>query len=167
MEYNKALERQVIELVAADRLHIPLSSLDGKLKRMKPKIAGAVYLPDGKTSFKGERVYARVEEQDTTQKARTMKEAITAFSEQYPRHGKILQGMIEEERQARETNLYFGLNEGCRLTTDDYLGIMQNLGFTEAGARNFYPELIEVSRKISRARDEERSIMLGTTLTAA
>ena len=159
---NDITERQIIDLIAADRIGIPLSSLDGKIKRMKPKLAENVYVKD---AFKGERVYARLETDDVTAKARTMKEGIATFSEQYPRYGKILEGMIAEERQARETNLYFGVNEGCRLTADDYLNVMQNLGFTEAGARSTYPVLMDVSRRISKARDgEERSIMLGTTL---
>ena len=33
---NEGLERSVIALVSADRMYIPISSLDGKLKRMKP-----------------------------------------------------------------------------------------------------------------------------------
>lgn len=163
---NETLERQIIQLIAADRIGIPLSSLDNKIKRLKPKLAADIYLPDAtKPSFEGERVYVRIETDDNaTQKARTMKEAIAAFSDKYPRHGKILEEMIAEERQVRETNLYFGVNPGCRLAADDYMEVMQNLGFTEVGAKNFYPELMDVSRRISKARDEERSIMLGTTL---
>jgi hypothetical protein len=156
---TEQLERQVIELIAADRIHIPISSIDGKLKRQKPKIAQAIQLPGAR--FQGERVYARVKVDDVTEKARTMREAIDVFAEQYPRHGKILNGLIEETRQAKETNMYFGVQEGCRLTAEDYLGVMQNLGFTEAGARNLYPELMNVSRNLARKREEERSILIG------
>ena len=156
---TETFERQIIELIAVDRLHIPISSMDGKLKRQKPKIAQAIQLPG--TRFQGERVYARVSVDDVTEKARTMRDAVDAFAEQYPRHGKILNGIIEETRQYKETNLYFGVNQGCKLTADDYLGVMENLGFTEATARNLYPELMDVSRKISRKRDEERSVLIG------
>ena len=158
MAENESLERQVIELVAADRLYIPVSSIDGKLKRMKPKLAKAIALP--KDSFKGERVYARIESENE-QKARGMKEGIELFCTKYPQYGKILTGMIEEEREVRETHLYFGMNDGRRLTADDYLGVMANLGFGPVSAKNLYHELIEVSRDIKRKRQEdERSIML-------
>jgi hypothetical protein len=164
MAENESLERQVIELVAADRLYIPVSSIDGKLKRIKPKLAQVIALPKGKTSFKGERVYARIESENE-QKARGVKEGIEIFCAKYPQYGKILTGMIEEEREVRETHLYFGMNEGRRLTADDYLGVMANLGFGPVSAKNLYHELIEVSRDIKRKRQEsERSIMLDTTL---
>ena len=70
--------------------------------------------------------------------------------------------MIEETRAAKETNLYFGIQAGCRLTSDDYMGVMTNLGFTEAQARNLYEPLIEASRTIAKKRAEgERSILIG------
>ena len=157
---SETLERQIIELVASDRIDIPISSLSGKLKRMKPKLAKAFDLAEYKGDFVGERVYARVVE-DETLKARGMKEGIELFCGQYPRYGQILKGYIEEQRAIKEVNMYFGVNSGSKLTSDDYVGIMKNLGFSEAGAKNLYPELMDVSRKISRKRDEERSILVG------
>lgn len=54
------------------------------------------------------------------------------------------------------------MNEGCRLTSEDYMKVMTGLGFSEARAEGMYQELMTVSRKISRARDgEERSILAG------
>lgn len=153
------IERQLIQLIAADRLDIPISSMSGKLKRMKPKLAQEVNF--GGDAYEGDRVYARVRVDDATQKARTMSQAIGVFSEQYPRHGAVLQGLIEETRIARETSLYFGVNPGCRLTADDYLGVMSNLGFTENQARSLYIPLMDASRNISKKRDEERSILIG------
>ena len=38
------LERQLIEIVATDRIDVPISSMSGKLKRRKPKLAKAVDL---------------------------------------------------------------------------------------------------------------------------
>lgn len=35
-------ERQLIELIATDRIEMPISSMSGKLKRQKPKLAQAV-----------------------------------------------------------------------------------------------------------------------------
>jgi len=156
---NKTLERQVIELIAADRIFITASSIDNKLKRMRPKLAQAIELP--RNQYSGQRVYARIKEEDETGKARTISEAVDTFSARYPKYGQILNGLIAEKRTAKETNMYFGVNPGCRLTAEDYLGVMANLGFTEARARNLYEPLIESSRAIARKRDEERSILIG------
>jgi len=157
---TETLERQIIELIATDRIDVPISSMSGKLKRQKPKMAQLVDLSEYDGNFEGNRVHARVEEEDRM-KARGMSDAIDEFAEQYPRHGEILRGMIAEQRVVRESHLYFGVNPGCKLTADDYLGVMQNLGFSEATARSLYPELMDVSRKISRKRDEERSVLIG------
>lgn len=151
------LERQLIGLIAVDRLDIPISSMSGKLKRMKPKLASAVDLPRG--SFYGERAYARVEAEDRL-KARTMSEAVTEFCEAYPTPGRALTQMIEDKRAVSETHLYFGMNEGCRLTADDYLGVMADLGFSESQARALYEPLMDASRSIAKKRYEERSVML-------
>jgi hypothetical protein len=156
---NETLERQVIELVAADRFDIPVSSLSGKLKRMKPKLAKAIEVPSN--YFQGQRVYARVESEDCM-KARGMKEGIAAFSQEYPKYGEILNSYIEGERIQKETHLYFGMQPGCRLTADDYLGVMSSLKFTDAQARALYGTLIDVSRDIASKRQEkERSVMIG------
>jgi hypothetical protein len=157
------LERQIISLIARDRLDIPISSMSGKLKRRKPKIAKAIDVALDEDSFEGNRVYARVEYEDKD-KARTLKEGISAFSKKFPKYGKILDGLIAEKRAYKETHLYFGMNEGCRLTADDYVGVMTDLGFTEGQAVALYQPILDVSRKISRKRDEERRIMIDSTL---
>ncbi len=157
---NEQLERQVIELVAADRLFIPVSSMDNKLKRRREKMAMAIELPESR-QYRGERVYARTEDEDKM-KARTMKEAVAEFREKYPSHGKVLDGIIAEKRLQRETHLYYGVREGCRLTSDDYLNVMKDLGFGPESAKSLYHELIEVSRNLKRKRAEtERSILVG------
>jgi len=158
---TEQLERQVIELVAADRAYIPVSSIDGKLKRLRVKLAQAITVPNGK--YTGERVFARIDDEDCM-KARGVKEGIEEFAKQYPKHASILNGLIEEKRMERETHLYFGINSGCRLTAEDYLGVMSTLGFTETQARTLYAPLIETSRAIAKKRDEERSVMIGSTL---
>ena len=165
METNKMTntERQVIELIAADRIYRPISSIEGKLKRMRPKLARAIDLGK-KGSFQGDRTYARLDETDRM-KSRTMKEAVANFTEAFPRYGKILSGYIEEQRALRETNLYFGTNPNSRLTADDYMKVMGDMGFTETGARNLYPELMNVSRNLAKKRKEtERSILVNSTL---
>jgi hypothetical protein len=153
------MEKRVIELVAADRLYIPISSMSGKLQRARPKLAKATGLNDGDEFF-GERTYARVESGETMN-ARGMKDGIEKFSTEFPRHGKILKGYIEEQRAKSETNLYFGMNPGTRLNQDDYLSVMSDLGFSESAARNLYQPLMDASRNISRARNgEERSVLI-------
>jgi len=153
-------ERQVLELIATDRIHIPISSMEGKLKRRKPKLGKAVDMRDYGATFEGDRCYARVESENK-EKARGMKEAVAEFGAEFPKYGRILQGKIDEKRTSRETHLYFGTNEGSRLTADDYIGVMTDLGFTESGAKRLYPELMSISRNMSRKRDEERSVMIG------
>jgi|SRR3989344_1516210 len=153
------LETKVIQLIATDRIEIPISSMSGKLKRQKPKLAEDIDLGN-KISYQGERCYARIESEDL-QKARGMRDGIDEFAQRFPKYGTILNGIIEEKRTARETHLYFGMNENCRLSEGDYMGVMKDLGFTDTMARNLYPELMQVSRNLSRKRDEERSILIG------
>ena len=157
---NETLERQVIELIATDRIDMPISSMSGKLKRAKPKLAQAVNLAEYKDVFTGERVYARVKTEDV-EKARGMREGVQEFARKFPNYGKILEGIIQEKRKARETHLYFGVREGRRLTSEDYMGVMRNLGFSEARSESLYQELMEVSRNLSRKRAEDRSILVG------
>ncbi len=157
MENN--VEEQLVKLVAMDRIEIPISSMSGKLKRQKPKLASDINLNEYGGKFQGERVYARVEFEDKL-KARGMTEGIEEFTRQHPKYGELLSAIIEEKRSERENHLYFGMNEGSRLSSEDYVGILMNLGFTEATTRNLYPELIDVSRKISRKRDEERRVLI-------
>ena len=153
-------EKQILELVASDRLHIPLSSMYQKLKKTKKSSAEEIAESLGKVRFVGDRSYAFVKKEDK-EKARGMKEAIAEFSIDFPKYGKILQGKIAEKRTKSEEHLYFGTNPGSRLTADDYIEVMQNLGLTENTARSLYPDLMDISRKLSRSRDEERSIIVG------
>jgi len=153
------VERGLVTLIATDRIEIPISSMSGRLKRQKPKIAKEVAEGFNKR-YDGDRVYARVKEEDVM-KARGMKDGIEKFSEAHPKYGEILQDYIAEERSKREVHLQFGMYEGKRVTADDYRDVMTNLGFTEVEAEKLYPRLMEISRKISRKRDEERSVLIG------
>jgi hypothetical protein len=154
------IERKIIQLIAADRIDIPISSMSGKLKRQKPKLAEAISIPRG-TRFNGNRVYARVEVEDRL-KARSMSDAVAKYCEEHPAEGRVLTQYIEDERAVKETYLHFGVQEGKRLTAEDYLGVMQNLGFSEATSRSLYPELMDISRKMQAKREyAERSILIG------
>ncbi len=154
------IERKVIELIATDRVEIPISSMSGKLKRRKPKLVQTVSAELPRDPFFGERVYARTESEDLD-KARTLRDAVDEFKEEFPKYGAIIEGKIAEKRVKKETHLYFGINDGCRLTETDYMGVMSSLGFTPATARSLYPELIDVSRNMSKKRDEERRVLIG------
>ena len=154
-------ESQIIKLIATDRLHIPVSSFSGKLKRRQPNLARELGLKKG-MPFEGDRAYARVETDDSVMKARGMKAGIDKFEGAHPRWAKILQGYIAEERANSETHVYFGMYEDKRLTQTDYVEVMTDLGLSENSAMALYQPLMEVSRKLSRARDEgERSILIG------
>ena len=165
MEENKMeLERQVIEIVATDRIDKPISSMSGKLKRTKPKLAQAVELELPGKKFRGERVWARIDDKDLS-KARGIKEGIQKFEENFPKYAQILKGYIEEQRTIRESYLVFGMNEGCRITSQDYMGVMENLAFSPAVAEGLYPELMDISNKLKKQRDEtERSILIEQNL---
>lgn len=152
------IERKIVELVAADRIDVPISSMSGKLKRRKPKMAQAIDL-EGKRYF-GDRAFA-YERERNYMKARGVKEGIEKFAEKYPKHAKVLQKYIDEEREVRERHLVFGMKKDCIVNTNDYMGIMTNLGFTEPTAERLYPELMNISRKLKRKRDEsERKILI-------
>jgi len=161
MNINEQLERQVIDLIAADRIFIATSSMDNKLKRMRPKLAREIELEAN--SYSGERVFARVVDEEGS-KARGMKYAIEEFSRRHPNYGQEFKGLVAEQRTCAEPTLYFGMQEGRRLTAEDYLGVMSNLGFTESQSRALYTPLLETSRSLVKKRDEERSIVLGSTL---
>ena len=152
-------EKEILELIATDRIGIPISSMSGKLKRREPKLASEIDL-EGESKYLGERCYGRIEQVDLN-KARGLRAGVDEFAKRYPSYGKILNGLIEKERKEREEHLYFGMNPGCKLTEGDYMGVMKNLGFTETTSRSLYPELMTVSRNLSKKRDEERSILIA------
>src|SRR3989344_3301770 len=91
------IESLLIELIATDRINIPISSMSGKLKRREPKIGEEAASLMTKGRYSGERTYARVEEEDKM-KARGTAEGIKLFSGRYPKYGEILADLIKEER---------------------------------------------------------------------
>jgi|SRR3989338_8576964 len=154
------MEQEIIRLIARDRLEIPLSSMYQKVKKVKKSGAQTLAERLGDARFSGERTYAFVESEDK-ERARGMKEAVAEFTAEHPKYGAILLGKIAEKRVVAEEHIYFGVNPGCRLTADDYVGVMQSLGLSESVARSLYPDLINVSRKLAKAREEERSVIVG------
>tara|TARA_Y100000034_G_C6775935_1_gene346476 strand:+ start:132 stop:602 length:471 start_codon:yes stop_codon:yes gene_type:complete len=153
-------EKQILELIAVDRLDIPVSSLSGKLKRKKPVMAKSIDMEQYDGNFETDRVYARVETENLL-KAKSMRGAVDEFSEKHPKYGKILEGIIKKKRDKSETHLYFGMHEDKKLTSSDYVGVMRDLGFSEHQARRLYPQMMEFSHKLNRKRGEERSVLIG------
>ena len=154
------MEQNIIQLIAQDRLEIPLSSMYQKVKKDKQSHAKSLAERLDGRSFTGERTYASVTREDK-ERARGLKEAVAEFAAEFPKYGRILLGKVAEKRVLAEQHLYFGVNNGCRLTTDDYVGVLQSLGLSETAARNLYPSLINVSRKLEKEREEERSVIVG------
>src|SRR3989344_3147132 len=154
------MEQEIIQLIARDRLEIPLSSMYQKIKKAKSKNAKGLAERLEDARFTGERVYAFVESEDK-ERARGMKEAVAEFAAEFPKYGQILLGKVAEKRILAEDHLYFGVNPGCRLTTDDYVEVIKSTGLSESVARGLYPDLINVSRKLAKSREEERSVIVG------
>ena len=154
------MEKNLIELITQDRIEIPLSSLYQKIKRDKKRNAANISTSLKNNPFNGSRAYAFFEAEDK-ERARGVKEAVKEFTEEFPKYGAILNGKIAEKRVRSEEHVYFGMNPGCRLTAEDYIEVMESLGLSNNSARSLYPDLIDLSRKLSRAREEERSIIVG------
>ncbi len=154
------MESKIIELIARDRIEIPLSSMDQKLRRTRLSLGKEIANEVRSDAYEGERAFAYVETEDRD-KARGMTEAVKEFAEEHPKYGEILKGKIAEKRVQREEHLYFGMNPEKRITGEDYLGVMKDLGITPAVATPLYSELMNVSRKLQKARNESRSVIVG------
>jgi hypothetical protein len=162
---TQELEREVIGLIATDRLYTPSSSFDGKLERKRPKIAKAIAtlesFQETDQDFQGERAYARVETEDKS-KARGMKQGIAKFAQEFPRYGQILNGMIEEHRVKSETHLCFGMQDGKRLTKEDYLEVLTDMGLGPVTAEKYCDVALDISRNMTKKRGyAERSVLIG------
>ena len=154
------MESKIIELVARDRIEVPLSSMDQKLRRTRLSLGKELAEDVRDNDFQSERTFAYVTTEDKD-RARGMKEAVAEFTEEHPKYGAILKGKIAEKRVSREEHLYFGMQPDKRLTSDDYMGVMQEIGISSGVARSLYPDLMNVSRKLANARQEDRSVIVG------
>jgi hypothetical protein len=162
---TQELEREVIGLVATDRLYMPSSSFDGKLERSRPKLGKAIVnleeFQETGQKFQGERAYARVESVNKS-KARDMRAGVEQFAKEFPQYGKILNGMIETERVKKETHLQFGMQDGKRLTKDDYIDVLTNMGLGPVTAEKYCDVALDISRSMNRKRGyEDRSVLIG------
>jgi len=161
---TEELERRTIELVATDRLYVPSSSFDGKLERRRPKLAAGLGLTS--RGYQGERTYVRIETKDKKE-ARGLRNGIAKFAEQYPDHAGILEQCIKEERTVREKRMYFGVQDGKRLTNDDYMAVLTGMGLGPVTAQKYCDVALDISRRMQQEREKkgkpeaERSILIG------
>ena len=61
----------------------------------------------------------------------------------------------------REEHLYFGTQDNSRLTGDDYLAVMKNLGISEHRAHLLYPTIMEISRDLEARNSREGRVVVG------
>lgn len=159
-----SLERQIINLVATDRMYIPSSSFDGKLERRRPKLAKLLDLPSN--GFRGERAYARYESSNK-HVAKDIKTGVIEYCQEFPQDGKILMGMIEKHRKKREKHVYFGMQEGKRVHGDDYLAVLADMGLSPSMAEKYLDVSLDIGRKLQQERERkgkpeaERRVLIG------
>lgn len=153
------LEVAIRDMVAYDILSKPLSNLGDKAYRRRDKLA-AEAAEFVRVGYDSERIVAYTEFKDE-EKARTLREGITAFKEAYPKYGKVLEGMIEEKRANNNEYLVFGIKTGFKLGAEDYRRVMKNLGMTSREADAMYPHLLDISDRLGKSRENAvRNILL-------
>ncbi len=150
--------------MAFDNLNIPLSSLYQKARARHKDIA-----VDLEGAVKDEEDFGcavvRMEKKDK-KKARAMGDAIAEFCVKHPKYGKELLGMIKRKRISRERHLFYGLEEGRRISSQDYLGAMEDCGLTEGQSRELYPVLLNISRGLKQKKIEKdglRRVLIGSS----
>jgi hypothetical protein len=154
-------EKLVRKLVAMNDLRIPFSSLYQKNKKFEKEYALGISAYAGQKADFGNSVTAYVSK-DEKQKARGMEEGIAEFTKQYPRYGKILQGIVEEKRTENEVYLNYGLNEGYKLNDNEYVSVMRDIGLNDAEASVLFPTLMQVSERLKKKQKEGlREILIG------
>ncbi|MFH1585717.1 MAG: hypothetical protein ABIB79_03035 [archaeon] len=158
-------ETYIQKLVAFDNMDIPLSALHNRIDRKHKKLAETTgILCDEGSDFGFALVNVTY---DNKQKARAIKDAVDQFCGEYPIQGRELRKMIAMKRTERETYLEYGLPEGRRISSQDYVAAMIDVGLSEVQARNFYPEVLEISRNLQRLRGKKttttglRKVLIG------
>ena len=158
-------EAQVRKLIAFDNIDIPLCALHKRVDRRHKKLAESLEEPvDAGEDFGCTEVNVDFRNK---QRARAIKEAVSEFCKKYPAPGRQLKKMIAVNRTMRETYLQYGLPEGRRISSQDYIAAMTDVGLTQTQAEAFYPRVLEVSRTLQRARGKEtttsglREVLIG------
>ena len=160
MPERTEIEKYARWLIASDIVYRPLKSLGEKGLRRLNKIAISIVDLLEKGEEEGERVFARIEISEK-EKARTLNEGIEKFTQQYPRYGQILRGIIAEKRLERDKCLVYGLKPDYKLGEEDYLKVMVDLGFSRREASSIYPHIIAVSERMGKEKESaERSMLI-------
>lgn len=149
------ITKQVERLVAYDFITGPLSSIHQKANRARKEVVAGIYgrllnreeVPEHAT------VVAEIDK-EIKQKARGMKGGIENFKKTYPRYGRILTGMIEEERQNREVYVAFGLKDGQDLPISSYLRVMRELGLSYETAHKLYFDIADMIETFETKKKE-------------
>ena len=161
MVERSELESRVRRLIAGDITYRVLKNLGNKgVRRLNKRAAEITDLLD-KGEEPNNRFYVGIEKIEK-EKARTLREGINAFKKEHPGYGKILEGLIAKKRIKRNKNLIYGLNEGYKLSEEDYVLIMRDLGFERREASAIYPHILAISKRLERANEQsERTILLS------
>lgn len=154
-------EKLVRKLVAMNNLRIPFSSLYQKNKKIEKNYALGISNYIGNNADLGNSVTAYIKKEEK-QKARGMEEGIAEFTKQYPRYGKILQGIVEEKRTENEVYLNYGLNEGYKLNDNEYVSVMRDIGLNDQESEAMFPMLRGISDRLKKKQKEGlREILIG------
>jgi len=161
MPERTEIEKYVRLMIASDILYRTLNNLGEKgIRRLNKTAKNIVDLLEKKEEI-GSRVIAKIEELDEEMKARTTKEGIDEFCKKYPQYGIILKGLIEEKRLKRNKYLVYGLNPPYKLSEEDYIQVIMDLGFDRREASSIYSHILNYSQKEGKANETlERKILL-------
>jgi len=163
MPKRTEIEKYVRWMVASDILYRTLNNLGEKGIRRLDKTAKNIFDLLEKKEEIGSRVIARIEELDEM-KARTTKEGINEFCKKYPKYGAILKELIEEKRLKRNKYLIYGLKSDYKLSEEDYIQVIMDLGFDKREASAIYPHILSYAQnKVKEgkaAENLERKILL-------
>ena len=160
MVERSELENKVRRLIAGDITYRVLKSLGERGNRRLKKRAVEIVCLLKEGEEPNSRFYVEIE-RIKEEKARTMRGGINAFKKKYPNYGKILEGLIAEKRIKRNKNLVYRLNKGYKLSEEDYVQIMMDLGFEKREASAMYPHILAISERLEKADEQmERTILL-------
>ena len=56
--------------------------------------------------------------------------------------------------------LSYGLTEGFKLSEEDYIGVMMDLGFDRREAASIYPHIIAISERLGKASEQDKRLIL-------
>jgi len=160
MAERSELESRVRRLVAADITYRVFKSLGDKgIRRLNKSAEEIVQLLESEEP--GYRFLSKIEESEE-KKARTLRQGIDIFREKHTRSGVILERIIAETRAKKNRHLVYGLNEGYKLSEEDYVQIMIDLGFDRREASGLYPHITAISERLDKANETaERKILLS------